>query len=136
MVGISILENLTFLDLSYSKLTDESILRLEQLNRLTLLNLSGIYGVTNDFLRYLLTIQNNEGRGAGFRLALLDLTSCEWLDDIGMSFFSQMTNLTSLHLGDNRGVTDVGLDLLSHVTGLTFLSLRSNESITDMGYPT
>jgi hypothetical protein len=117
---ISKIASLKYLDLSFSRITDEILSNLPTL-KLSSLKLNGCRQVTDAGLQYL----------SGMPLQYLNLTDCSQITDSGLQFLSRMP-LQHLKLNECFSITDAGLQALSDMP-LQHLDLVHCHRVTDAG---
>jgi len=114
------LENLTNLNLGYTRLQDKPMGFLPMLPRLQFLDL-GNTAIGSQALQSLSGLMN-------LKSLFLDYTK---VDDMGMQYLSPLTNLVDLNLG-NTSISDAGLSHLTSLTNLMDLKL-GHTTVSDVG---
>jgi internalin A len=114
------LQNLEKLEITFSEITDDSLINLRGLQQLKYLCLSG--PISDAGLKHL------EGLN---QLQYLALLFCDRVTDLGLKHLENLVQLQTLDLTDT-GITDTGLNSIRGLTQLQTLSL-SGTKITDSG---
>jgi hypothetical protein len=111
------------LDASYcSKITDDGLVPISELDTLTSLDISGCGTITDEGIKHLSSLVN---------LRHLNLHGCTKITDVGLSYLATLA-LTHLDL-NGCDISDLGLHSLAAFP-LTYLVLSSCKKITDLGF--
>jgi len=150
--GIRVLskkQNLRFLDLSRSRISNRFMLPITTMKNLNHLNLSENPGISGIGIQVLITFENlkslclkncsnlNEQdltEIAKFtKLRTLDLRMCEYITGSAFQFFSSISKLKTLDLSDCASLSDSSLSYIAKIRHLKTLVLQYCPCITDKG---